>query len=807
MATNQKSKKSTGRTSSRTATGRGSASGSSNTTRRARTPEPPTESGLARALSLVLDGHGHDMWGLGLLALGVISAFGIYANSAGPVGTGLAAVIGAVVGLLRYVAPLGFIAAAVLLIRGPRVIDLSDDDSAGVERERTVPIGRIIGVVLAILSVAGLLHAFVEPPSIDTAGLDAFADAGGLVGAASGGGLAQLLGRWGAIVVMFILAGLAITLLSGRPVRELLAMARHRARPMMKRGGGSLSQLFRVGDAPDSATGDVELFDYDLDPDNPLAHRKRAPRTKKPKPPGEPTIQLPDVSVPTSVEQLQIQLNPQRTDSPWKLPALSLLSRSKAQQHDTEAITRRGRELEAALAEHGVTTRLSGMVVGPTVTRYELELGVGIKVNQVVNLSKDIAYAMASPDVRIIAPIPGKQAIGVEVPNKKRQIIALGDILCSPEAQKSQGPLSVAVGRDIEGKAVMVDLAKMPHILIAGQTGAGKSSCINSIMTSVLMRATPDDVRLILVDPKRVELTQYNRVPHLLTQVVTNPKKAANALAWAVAEMERRYELLEEVGVRDITGYNAAFDRGDLVSQLGEEREFTRMPLILIVVDELADLMMVAARDVEESINRIAAKARAVGLHLVIATQRPSVNVITGVIKANIPARFAFSVASATDSKVIMNHGGAERLVGKGDMLLLDPSSPSAERIQGCWVEEKEVQQVVKMWRDQAPEVTYVEEVQKDTNLAAVAVPGSGSGGGGGDDDDDDLMWQAMELVVRSQLGSTSMLQRKLKVGFARAGRLMDLLEDKGVVGPSEGSKARAVQVTVEEFEDMLANR
>jgi S-DNA-T family DNA segregation ATPase FtsK/SpoIIIE len=363
------------------------------------------------------------------------------------------------------------------------------------------------------------------------------------------------------------------------------------------------------------------------------------------------------------------------------------------------------------------------------------------------------------------------------------------------------------VGRDIEGKNILIDLAKMPHLLIAGQTGAGKSSCINSIMTSILMRATPDEVRLILVDPKRVELTQYNRVPHLLTQVVTNPKKAANALAWAVAEMERRYELLEEVGVRDIGGYNAAFDRGELQPQLGQDREFHRLPLILIVVDELADLMMVAARDVEESINRIAAKARAVGLHLVIATQRPSVNVITGVIKANIPARLAFSVASATDSKVIMNVGGAERLVGKGDMFFLDPAAPSAERIQGCWVEEKEVAGVVQVWRDQSPDVSYVEEVQGDANLAAVAMPSSSGGGSGGADDDDEaLVRQAIELVVRSQLGSTSMLQRKLKVGFARAGRLMDLLEERGVVGPSEGSKARTVLMSVEELDAALGS-
>jgi S-DNA-T family DNA segregation ATPase FtsK/SpoIIIE len=340
----------------------------------------------------------------------------------------------------------------------------------------------------------------------------------------------------------------------------------------------------------------------------------------------------------------------------------------------------------------------------------------------------------------------------------------------------------------------------MPHLLIAGATGAGKSSCINSLITSVLMRSTPDQVRMILIDPKRVELGQYNKLPHLLTQVVTNPKKAANALTWAVREMERRYDLLSEVGVRDITGYNAAFDRGDLAAPAEEQGvEYQRLPFILIVVDELNDLMMVAARDVEDSICRIAQMARAVGIHLVIATQRPSVNVITGVIKANVPARWAFSVSSLADSRVILDQSGAERLVGKGDMLLLGPASSVPQRIQGCWVDEKEVRAIVGSWLRQSPDVQYVEGVEGSDDAATAG--SSLLGGSTGNEDDDDLLAQAMELVVRSQLGSTSMLQRKLRVGFARAGRLMDLLEQRGVVGPGEGSKARAVLMTPEELE------
>ena len=482
----------------------------------------------------------------------------------------------------------------------------------------------------------------------------------------------------------------------------------------------------------------------------------------------------------------------------WKLPPLKMLERSKAQEVDRAAVEARGKLLEAALAEHGVQTRLVGMVVGPTVTRYELELAAGVKVARVTSLHKDIAYSMATPDVRILAPIPGKQAIGVEVPNDSRQLVAVGDILASPEARQATNALEVAIGRDINGRAVMADLAKMPHLLIAGATGAGKSSCINSLITSILMRSTPDQVRLILIDPKRVELGQYNRLPHLLTQVVTNPKKAANALAWTVKEMERRYDLLSEVGFRDIDGYNAAYDKGELLDDPTMGLEYSRLPYILVVVDELNDLMMVAARDVEESICRIAQMARAVGIHLVIATQRPSVNVITGVIKANVPARLAFAVSSLADSRVILDQGGAEKLLGRGDMLLLGPSSSIAQRVQGSWVTEDEVRAVVAMWRKQSPDLAYDDSVQGADETA-----GSGGGGGGSldADDDDGLLVQAMELVVRSQLGSTSMLQRKLRVGFARAGRLMDLLEQRGVVGPSEGSKARAVLLTPEELD------
>ncbi len=396
--------------------------------------------------------------------------------------------------------------------------------------------------------------------------------------------------------------------------------------------------------------------------------------------------------------------------------------------------------------------------------------------------------------------------------------------MVSPEASEATHPLEVAIGKDIAGKSVFLDLSTTPHLLIAGATGAGKSSGINCILTSLLMRTTPDQVRLILIDPKQVEMGQYQRLPHLLTQPVTNPKKAANALGWAVKEMERRYDVLSAVGFRDITGYNAAFERGEVEPPTGvdpEDSPYEHMPYIVVVVDELNDLMMVAARDVEESITRIAQKARAVGIHLIIATQRPSVNVITGVIKANVPARMAFAVSSLTDSRVILDQPGAEKLVGKGDMLLLPGNSSIPNRIQGSFVSEDEVRRVVAHWRQQAPEPVYSTNVEGDDDAGGASVGGmqqmslggafdvtsdANAFSAGDDDEDNVMMRQAMELVVRSQLGSTSMLQRKLKVGFARAGRIMDLLEQRGVVGPSEGSKAREVLMTVEEFELLQNN-
>jgi S-DNA-T family DNA segregation ATPase FtsK/SpoIIIE len=746
---------------------------------------------------------------------------GTYADAAGPVGRGLATAAGVAVGWGRVLAPVLLVLAGVLLVRGRREpreelhVDLGADDVLPDQQREPIPTARlVVGGVLLALAVVGLLHLAGGRPDASASAHD-LGHAGGLLGLAVGGPLASGVAPWGAALVLGLVALAGLLVLTRTSVRHAAATTASGVRPAGTAVGGALKRAGRhlfslradraAADDTHEVLGiDVPLDEADGEPvedEDELVHvydqEADAAVDDAPRRPATP----PTGAVAGPATQMDLGLRGSGRSSPWKLPPANLLHRSGSQAVDKAAVESAGRVLESALLQHGVETRLVGMVVGPSVTRYELELGPGVKVARVTSLHKDIAYAMASPDVRILAPIPGRQAIGVEVPNADRQIVALGDILASPEAKRATHPLEVAVGRDINGKAVLMNLATMPHLLIAGATGAGKSSCLNSLITSVLMRSTPDQVRMILVDPKRVEMGQYDRLPHLLTQVVTNPKKAANALAWAVREMERRYDLLAEVGYRDITGYNAAYDRGDLpdeVSPTGEAREFPRLPFILIVIDELADLMMVAARDVEDSICRIAQMARAVGIHLVIATQRPSVNVITGVIKANVPARLAFAVSSATDSRVILDQTGAERLIGKGDMLLLGPASSAPSRIQGSWVSEEEVRKVAAAWKRQAPDVSFDAAVQGTDDS-----PGAGGGSSGGaGDDDDDLLQQAMELVVRSQLGSTSMLQRKLKVGFARAGRLMDLLEQRGVVGESEGSKARAVLMTVEELEN-----
>jgi len=772
-------------------------SGTRSASKKRSTPKSKSRAQKPSAAALAIGERHRDIAALLLFALGAISLLGIVADLTGPVGRGLRDGIGLGVGLFRYLVPAVLVWWGVSLLRTARV-------------ERNVRVS--VGLVILTLTGAGIAHLARGPETFD-ASAGELRDGGGFIGAAIAEPLRALTatpGAWLIVGLATLFALLMIFDVSLSVVADVLGKAGETA-------GSATRNWFRslvmVGDADNdtevesgAGPGVFDSEDVDLDlTDGPIGVLDDEVDEHDEAPSDASLGNDPKVRVPTEEvdkgKQLEIDLKSGRTRGPWQLPKMSLLGRSGAQSVDERAVHAGGRGLEQALASHGVETKVVGMTVGPTVTRYELELAPGVKVARVTSLHKDIAYAMATPDVRILAPIPGRSAIGIEVPNSARHLVGLGDILSSSIAREAEHPLEVALGQDIAGRPVMANLASMPHVLIAGATGAGKSSCINSIITSLLMRATPDQVRMILVDPKRVEMGQYDRLPHLLTQVVTNPKKAANALAWAVKEMERRYDLLSEVGFRDITGYNEAFDRGEVQAAPGEERVFERLPFIVIVVDELNDLMMVAARDVEDSITRLAQMARAVGIHLVVATQRPSVNVITGIIKANIPSRMAFAVSSLADSRVILDQPGAERLIGKGDMLLLTASSSIAQRIQGCWVTEAEVGKVVAAWKRQAPDVAYVEGVEGETAEASAALL---PGGSTGDDGDDELLLQAMKLCVETQLGSTSMLQRKLKVGFARAGRLMDLLEQRGIVGPSIGSKARDVMMSPEELAQVL---
>lgn len=788
--------------------------------------DAPSDSRLKQASAAVWARHRADIIAVAFILAGLLAACGLWANVAGPFGSALRIAFGALIGTARAGVPIALVAIGIVLLRGPRPDEEAAEaapggfdknpyaDQARADMVQAVRLG--IGTALTLLSLTGLLHTTLGQPGIRD--LDGLMGAGGALGLAFGGTLAAVVGIWGASLVLgaFGLLGLVVlTRVSLRAWARRVDGAKIKAglvRALHSVTGTSSPPVPNEGLLDDCRAPDTEAPPTESEVvviPSPLSEPDQVPEpapTPEPGPSSPTSDSGPDWQAPAIVGDKSPKTS---KSSKWKLPPLKLLGGSDPQQINQEEATRKGAALEHALAAHDVETKLVGMVIGPTVTRYELELAPGVKVSRVTSLSKDIAYAMASPDVRILAPIPGRQAIGVEVPNRDRQVVSLGGILASAEARKATHPLEVAIGRDINAKPVMMDLSRMPHILIAGATGAGKSSCINSMITSVLMRTTPDQVRMILVDPKMVEMAQYEHVPHLLTQPVTDPKKAANALAWACREMDRRYEILASVGVRDIDGYNDAFDRGVFENdgKLGieESEPKERMPLILVVVDELSDLMMVAPRDVEDSICRIAQKARAVGIHLVIATQRPSINVITGVIKANIPARLAFAVSSQTDSRVILDQQGAERLVGRGDMLLLSPTSSTAQRIQGAWVTEEEVRNVVAAWRRQAAAMgrssgglSVTTDGGDGDDDPLTAAPSNASTGGG--DDDDELLAQAMRLVVESQLGSTSMLQRKLRVGFARAGRLMDLMEQRGVVGPSEGSKAREVLMAPDEL-------
>jgi len=765
------------------------------------------------SVGAILSEHRRDLWGIVLLLSAVISGLGIYLDAAGPVGRWVDAAARGGLGLLGYLLPVLLLAFGALLVM----------DRPGPE------VGRLgLGLGVTGLAVLAAAHLSVDVPAPGE-GIEAIARGGGVVGWLLAAPLDTALSRAGAWAVVVALGVLGIVVTArlelsavlggfGRGLRNATGSLRGSFAARTVRdpdpaapAGLDLAGLDLEGSdpapvpaIPDEVSATRAVIDVWLDDDPidatteilPVVDVHEAPTERLVPVRVEDEVAHEDASAPVKqgVPQKARKVLPPGEERPYELPPLDLLSSGRALGGDpSRTIAAQTKALQETFDQFGINATVARSSRGPTVTRFEVEVGPGVKVNKVANLSDDIAYALAAPDVRIVAPIPGKSAIGIEVPNTERDLIALGDVLRSDVALRDEHPLSVALGVDIAGAPAMVDLSKMPHLLVSGSTGSGKSVTLNGMIASVLMRARPDQVRMLLIDPKRVELGVYEGAPHLLAPVVTDPRRAADAVAWCVKEMEQRYELLALLGFRNIDGYNDAYDRGELAERPGPDGTTIppkRMHYILLVIDELADLMLVAPRDVEDAICRIAQMARAVGIHMVIATQRPSVDVITGLIKANIPSRLALAVASQVDSRTILDAGGAEKLVGRGDMLFLPASQGKPSRMQGCWVTEEEIASVVTFCRTQR-EPAFEQTV-------AAAVTGStggrsGDGNRGGDEGDVGLVRRAAEQVVSSGLGSTSMLQRKLRVGFARAGRLMDELEEVGCVGPSEGSKAREV--------------
>jgi S-DNA-T family DNA segregation ATPase FtsK/SpoIIIE len=738
-----------------------------------------------RQRSHPLGGQQRDIYGVAILFLAVLSALGLYGHTGGPVGIRLEWIARFALGRAALgIPPTLALVALKFLGKG------KPDDP-----------GRIaIGAFLAMLGFAAFTHLV---KSNDTAGLhlDQLPGIGGVLGAAVAWPARRGLSVWGAGCFIFLMIVLGFLVLTKTPAARLVSGIRGIFTGVARAIGRATR---RTASWIRHALGGLQ--ETMLEP-KPTADTRRRGKTRRLGPELEAAAQVEEPVakvVPvdrTIIEEpllhsLPVARQPQEGPDGYKTPPMNILAEGASAEISKRAINETIAALEDTLQQFVVDARVTGYTAGPTVTRYEIELGPAVKVNRVVGLQNEIRYALAAGELRILAPIPGKSAIGIEVPNRDRHIVTLGDVMRSPQSHAAPHPLTVGLGKDISGTSVVANLAQMPHLLIAGATGAGKSTCINAILASILLRARPDQVRLLLIDPKMVELSTYNGVPHLLTPVVTSPKKAAEALSWVAREMDARYEVLAEVGFRHSDDYNEAVRAGALADfEDGVPR--TPFPYYLVVVDELADLMMVAPREVEDYICRIAQKARAVGIHLIVATQRPSVDVVTGVIKANIASRMAFATASMQDSRVILDEGGAERLVGRGDMLYKHASAPRPQRIQGAWVSDKEIHSLVGWCRRQR-NVSYVEGV------VSHGTERLGPEASAADEDDEGLAQQAADLVVRSQLGSTSMLQRKLRVGFARAGRLMDLLEQRGIVGPSQGSKPREVLMSIEELSDRV---
>jgi S-DNA-T family DNA segregation ATPase FtsK/SpoIIIE len=718
--------------------------------------------------------HRRDGAALGVIALGLVSSVAIWRHGAGPVGRSLTALFRLLVGNGAGVLPIVLVGIGIHMLR-----QMPTPESRG----RT-----LVGTTSLTLAILGLLDLWAASPSTS----DGRSHAGGLLGAGVAAPLERGLSAVIAVPLLFLLGAFGVLVVTATPINQL----RQQIRALLSRkpaatdddmiaNSGSVVQL-GIGDDPSGDTAQVPYLDDPFTPaeaDVPAAPKPRKPRVPRVKVDDE----LPPVTAP-----VQMELS---GGGAYTLPSLKDLVAGSRHLAHTKANDEVIAALQQVFAEFAVDCAVTGFSRGPTVTRYEVELGPGVKVERITQLTRNIAYAVKSADVRIISPIPGKSAVGVEIPNADPEIVMLGDVLRSPVAQRDHHPLLVALGKDVEGGFVVANLAKMPHLLVSGATGAGKSSCINSMILSILTRATPDQVRLVLIDPKRVEFAAYQGIPHLVTPVITSPKKAADALTWVVREMDLRYEDMEASGVRHIDDFNRKVRSGELVAPPGSERVYTTYPYLLVLCDELADLMMVAPRDVEDSVVRITQLARAAGIHLIVATQRPSVDVVTGLIKANVPSRLAFKTSSLADSRVILDQPGAEKLLGKGDGLFLPMGASKPARIQGAYVTDPEIHRIVNHCKEQLQPVyrddvtaPQAERKQIDDDIG----------------DDLDLFMSAVELVVSTQFGSTSMLQRKLRVGFAKAGRLMDLMESRGIVGPSEGSKARDVLVKPDEMAGLL---